>query len=115
MTKRQHHPDELTPEQQQRMCPSCRIRWMYPPRALRDMYNPVALDKRTVAWLENAARVFDAESERRYTAEEFIAWVKPDLAGHNSRMTYEFDGSPNRNDATRHPDPLPYYTRKGAA
>ena len=114
MKPKRHHPDELNEEQRERMCPSCRMRYNYPPRALREMYNPVALNKMTVAWLENAARVFDAESDEMFTAEEFIAWLKPDLSG-NARPMYEFDGSPKRNDATRHPDPLPYFPRRGAA
>lgn len=81
-THRQHDPDDLTPQQRERMCPSCRIRYAHPPKALRDMYNPIALQKGTISWLENAARAFDGESDERFTAHEFIAWLKPDLTGH---------------------------------
>ena len=63
-----------------RQCESCRIRFQVPPVASKGMYNPLPLDSRTFCWFENAAKVFDEESgERRFTAAEFMAWVRPDV------------------------------------
>lgn len=61
-------------------CHSCKVRWAVNP-AVRDHYNPIDLKPSQVKWLENAARVFDQESDEKWTAEDFIAWLKPDVIG----------------------------------
>ena len=96
------------------ICASCRIRLTVPP-AVRDSYNPLMLDLKGVKWLENAAREFDAMcDEHRYTAEEFIAWLRPDLTGHRIPLP-EMMGTPPRSEAVgkhsvrhRHADPIPF-------
>ena len=80
-TYRHRDPDDLTPEQRERMCPSCHIRYRVAPKTAQDFYNAISLEPRVVRWLENAARVFDAESDELFKAEEFIAWLRPDLTG----------------------------------
>jgi hypothetical protein len=63
-----------------KQCESCRIRYNVPPLAGRDSYNPLPLDSRTFSWFENAAKVFDEEGgAERFTAAEFIAWLRPDI------------------------------------
>lgn len=81
MKYRQYHPDELTDDQKERMCPACRMRYKFPPPAGNDSFNPISLQAGQIRWLENAARVFDQESDMLFTAAEFVAWMKPDLAG----------------------------------
>lgn len=64
-------------------CQTCKVRYFVTPPKLRDGYKPMLLDPAQVRWLENAARLFDALSEGdAWTAEEFIAWLRPDLTGH---------------------------------
>lgn len=63
------------------VCRSCRMRWVVNPPTLKEFYNPVNLTPSQVKWLENAARVFDQESDEKWTAEEFIAWLRPDVIG----------------------------------
>lgn len=60
-------------------CPSCRIR-MSVPHPAQHFYNVIQLPYSAIEWLENAALVFDEEAgEQRFTAAEFIAWVRPDV------------------------------------
>ena len=63
-----------------RQCESCRIRYNVPPLQPRDDYNPLPMDSRTFSWFENAAKCFDEEAgEDRFTAAEFVAWLRPDI------------------------------------
>jgi hypothetical protein len=60
-------------------CSSCHIR-LAVPHPPQHFYNVVQLPFSAVEWLENAALVFDEEAgEDRFTASEFIAWVRPDI------------------------------------
>lgn len=79
----QHHPDELTDEQRDRMCPSCRIRYRLGPPGTKHDFNGIRLSDTHVRWLENAARAFveDTDPDDDWTAVDFIAWIKPDLTG----------------------------------
>lgn len=97
-------------------CRSCKIRMRKAPLA-RDSYNPMLLNRRQVQWLENAARVFDADSEELWTAEEFVSWLKPDLTGKYppippdmAGLSIKEGGSRNGTGATRHgsADPIPF-------
>ena len=99
-------------------CSMCRMRFAVNPKGLTEFYNPLPLKGATVAWLENAARTFDAESDELYTAAEFLAWLKPDLLGRtppipetSGKAVRAGGGSPRHNLA----DPIPYYNRKDAA
>ena len=62
-----------------RRCVSCRMRERVDPTAAREFYNPVHLAPSTLSWIENAARVFDEESGEKFSAAEFVAWMRPDL------------------------------------
>lgn len=74
-------------------CPSCEIRFRVEPPAIRDAYSPILLTAYEVMWLENAARFFDeVAGEDRFTAEQFVSWLKPDLSGRRHRNHTEFDG-----------------------
>lgn len=101
------------------LCPSCRMRYAVTPPAARESYNPMLMTAKEVQWMENAARLFDAiAGEDRYTAAEFVAWLKPDLNGKWAPIN-EFsgiaikEGAP-RNGYTRHgsADPLPVVPMK---
>ena len=70
------------------ICPSCKIRFRVNPELLphRKGYNYWSINANAFKWLENAARFFDEEAgEQRFTAEEFVAWVRPDVAALNPR------------------------------
>ena len=60
-------------------CPSCRMRFRVNPIKAREFYNPMTMDATAFQWIENAARVFDDEAGERFTAAEFVAWLRPDL------------------------------------
>jgi len=103
-------------------CRSCKVRFHVNPPAPNENYGPVRLHGNAIRWLENAARVFVAETDPgdQWTAEDFIAWVKPDLNGTLPPHPPEFvglkkleGGSRNGTMATRHasPDPLPTVPR----
>ena len=62
-----------------RMCESCRMRYRVNPPSAREFYNPLPLSPHTVQWIENAAKVFDLEADQRFTAAEFVAWMRPEL------------------------------------
>jgi hypothetical protein len=107
--------------QRNSQCPTCRMRWRFPQAAVRALYGPLYIDRKAYHWLENAARVFDEQSEELFTAAEFVAWVRADIFGEKASMV-EFDGAPPRNDtgnltkrndrsAHRHPFTLPQTTR----
>ena len=70
------------------ICPSCKVRFRVSPQLLahREGYNNWTINANAFKWLENAARFFDSEAgERRFTAQEFVAWVRPDVAALNPR------------------------------
>lgn len=102
----------------QPVCRSCRMRWTVNPSAITHLYNPINLTPSQVQWLENAARVFDQEADEPWSAEEFVAWLKPDVIGMRveipeaAGLSRKAGGhSPRINSA----DPLPYYDRKEVA
>ena len=117
-----HHPDELTDEQKDRMCPACRMRYRVPPAAwFREEYSRIEAPPQLVTFLKRASAFFDSEADGPYTAQEFVEWMLPDLTG---RPTFpEFDGlaikeggfttgsKPTRQAAA---DPLPYVSLKEA-
>lgn len=108
--KAQRRPiEELTPEQRERCCPSCRVRYKFPTPAPRDLYGPLQIDSAAYLWLVNAAKVWDAEATELYPASEFVAWLKADLAGHHVSHA-DHDGAPPRYESGvhRHPDPIPF-------
>jgi hypothetical protein len=114
-----HHPDELSPDQKERMCPSCRVRYLIRVPAPRDLYGPLDINRGAYRWLENAAKVWDAQSDERFPASEFIAWLRFDLAGVHP-LHIDHDGAPphtesgeagSRASVHRRPDPLPYFSR----
>jgi hypothetical protein len=90
---------------------------------IKEEYGPINIRGSAVDWLMNAARVFDAESPERFTAVEFMRWVKADLAGHViprdqfSGVSLMEGGSRNGSMAYRHtsPDPLPVMPRRRSA
>lgn len=110
--------DDLTPEQVERCCPACRIRFVYPHPAGNPYFGPWNIDISAYRWLVNAARVFDAESDELFSASEFTAWLKQEIVGYQPIRT-DHDGAPPRNvdgsvavkgraqNLHRHPDPLP--------
>lgn len=71
-------PERLT-------CPSCQVKFRVNPAPLRDHYNPWPIHPMLFMWIENAARVFDEESEELFTAAEFVAWIRPDVVGINGK------------------------------
>lgn len=83
-------------------CRSCGVRMRKAPLP-RDSYRPLFLKRAEVMWLENAARYFDADSDQYWTAEEFIAWLKPDLTG-------KFPPIPPERSGHGNPDPIPFVT-----
>jgi hypothetical protein len=101
-------------------CPSCRMRYQLPPPAARDNYNPMLLLAKEVHWLENAARHFDEiAGEERFTAADFIDWLKPDLNGKWPKPPAPIEGTKPRAELAgrdtvrhRHPDPLPMVPMK---
>jgi hypothetical protein len=106
------------------ICRSCDMRFKVTPPATRPDFHTKDFDKGAVAWLENAARVFDEESDELYTAEDFIAWLKPDMR-RNSPKPPETGGVARKegggrkgtgNLGTRHtsPFPLPMLDRRSA-
>ena len=74
-----HQPEDVPPEKRESMCPSCRIRWQLRHAAPHEMYSPWRIDIKLFKWIENAARNFDAESDEKFTATEFVAWIKPEV------------------------------------
>lgn len=116
-----HSLDELSPEQQDRMCPSCRIRYTVNVPSPRELYGPLDIDRSAYRWLENAAKVWDAQSAERFPAAEFVAWVRFDLAGQRP-FHGDHDGAPARSESGadvdqhktrhrhRHPDPIQVVT-----
>ena len=107
--------------QHKQLCPSCRMRYAVTPPAARDSYNPMLMTAQEVQWLENAARLFDEIAEEdRYTAAEFVAWLRPDLNGKWAPIK-EFSGIARKEGGfitgsmqTRHgsADPLPVVPMK---
>lgn len=73
-------------------CRSCGVRMRKTPLP-RSNYRPLMLTRQQIMWLENAARYFDAESDEPWSAEDFIAWCKPDLNGKYPRIPPELIGS----------------------
>lgn len=68
--------EERPPE---RYCASCKMRWRIGTPQLTE-YSGLFLPRRSGFMLANAARTFDELSEGRlFTAEEFVAWLMPDL------------------------------------
>ena len=109
---------QASPIAKEPVCRSCRMRWTVNQPAVRDTYNPINFSAAQYRWLENAARVFDQEADEKWTAEEFVAWIKPDVIGmavvipESSGKARKAGGnSPSINS----PDPLPYYDRKEVA
>ena len=96
------------------ICPSCRMRFRVSPEVLafREGYNNWTINANAFKWLENAARFFDSEAgERRFTAQEFVAWVRPDVAALSvlipesvGKASQAGGNSPRINS----PDPIPY-------
>jgi hypothetical protein len=74
-----------------RTCTSCFMRYRIQPLPARESYSPLVMDKRTIKWLANAARVFDEYAEERFTAHQFISWLMPDLTG-KGRADRDYDG-----------------------
>ena len=75
-------PEDLSTDAQQRMCPSCTLRWiMGAPK--REIPSEIRMDPITVQTLEAAARDFDDLADdapdEHYSAVDFIDWIKPDL------------------------------------
>lgn len=111
-----HHPDELTETQRDRMCPSCRIRYHVTTIAPSELYGPLHISPTAYQWLVNAAKVWDAESSELYSAADFIAWIRFDVAAYRSFVYPTHDGGGTRlesggfgrNYAHRHPDPIPF-------
>ena len=62
-----------------RRCQTCRMHYKVDPAPIIKDYNPIDLNARDIKWIENAARVFDSASSQRFTAEEFVAWLKVDV------------------------------------
>lgn len=96
-----HHPDDLSPEKRDRMCPSCRTRYRYPEPAPSEEYGPLEIDGKAYRWLVNAARMWDLLATEPHTAAEFIAWIRYDLVGNRIQIS-ERAGGPG------HPDPVPF-------
>ena len=97
----------------QPVCRSCRMRYAVKPPPIRDTYGPIKLLPNQIRWLENAARVFvaDSDPEDCWTAEDFIAWLKPDVLGMGvvipesvGKASQAGGNSPRINS----PDPIPY-------
>ena len=77
----------LTDEQKlariERWCPRCQMRWRVrdesiPPRE----YGSISLTSANLAYIRDAARVFDAISAAHgdtWTAEEFVDWMSADV------------------------------------
>ena len=96
------------------ICPSCKMRFRVSPEVLafREGYNNWTINANAFKWLENAARFFDSEAgDRRFTAQEFVAWVRPDVAALSvvipesvGRASQAGGNSPRINSA----DPIPY-------
>ena len=100
-----------------RTCPTCKIRWRIP-GSVRD-FNPRALSGNEVNWFVNAARTFDEMTNgERYTAEEFIQWLRPDLMRQSSKVP-ESEGvrvSQGGNSVGySSADPIPFLHRKDVA
>ena len=67
-------------------CPSCKIRYRIKPPEVRDWATPWQVSHRVYQWVENAARAFDEQAEHeapgeRFTAAEFVAWIRPEVVG----------------------------------
>ena len=93
-------------------CRTCRMRYAVKPPETRDAYNPMLLTAKEVAWLENAARLFDQfAGDERFTAEEFMAWLKPDLNGKWPRLPV-YEGVRRQGDSPNSADPLPVVPMK---
>lgn len=73
MTLPEQRPDVRT-------CVCCRVRFRVTPMAVRE-YNAIHITPTAVHALEIAALYFDRESDERFTAIEFIHWLKPDVPG----------------------------------
>ena len=77
------YPDDLTSEQRDRMCPSCRIRYQLRPIVPGGIHQSWQVSAGLFRWIENAARIFDAETDAAdcWSASDFIEWIKPDVVG----------------------------------
>ena len=71
----------MTEPKQLGWCRSCRMRYAVTPPEPRDTFGSWNVSPAAFTWIENAARVFDAESPQRFTAAEFVAWIRPDVVG----------------------------------
>ena len=72
--------DEILLAKFSKWCPSCQMRHRMKPLEPQPYYNPWAISPRLFMWIENAARVFDEEAgEEKFTAAEFVAWLRPDV------------------------------------
>ena len=65
-------------------CPSCKMRHRVPPPDATEFYNPWPVSPQSFKWIENAARVFDRESDELFTASDFVAWIRPDCVGRDA-------------------------------
>lgn len=78
-TGRSYLPDAEHPHSafRSRLCPSCLIR--YTIRQPERHYNARTTDRAEVEFWQQAAALFDEESDERFSASEFVAWALPDL------------------------------------
>jgi hypothetical protein len=80
------HPEQPETEEamthgaERQVCPSCRVRFRVEPMRWRE-YNAVRITTRQLQALELAALHFDRESDERFTAIEFVRWIRPDVPG----------------------------------
>lgn len=98
-------------------CRSCGVRMRKAPLP-RDTYSPLLLNRAQLMWFENVARYFDELADGEcWSAEDFIAWLKPDLTGKYpplppdmAGLSLKEGGSRNGTGATRHgsADPIPF-------
>jgi hypothetical protein len=104
------------------VCRACRMRFTVEPPPLREMFGSTRVSSSTVRWLENAARAFDALSDGDcWTAEDFIAWIRPDMTGgatikDQTVGTSRQEGGAGGMRGARHtsPFPLPLLDRRSA-
>ena len=103
-----HLPDR---DSDARICPSCRIRRRV---AGPGEYTALPITNTQYRILEKAALQFDEQAPERFTAEEFVAWLRFDIPAFGKFQAVESDGAPpvgegtKRNTIHRHPDPIPY-------
>ena len=121
-SEKRKEQDEIVAAKINRHCPACKMRYRVSPLQLNDHYNPLALTATQINWISNAARIFDMESEDLFTAQDFVEWMRPDLAGHSVKINEaagvarQEGGGRSGTQATRHglPFPLPMLDRRTA-